>query len=140
MIKKSRAIFPEYSPRCYINVLISKKVKTHGRHKSTFRASVSPTMMAPYDTFLPLSNVSRNSPPSFPGGFRDPFLVTLAPGCPRRCVDTRKPKVQVGLGWYTLSCNVITNGCRNEYKHFRLSSLGIPRHCLRRCRCGSTPL
>jgi len=54
--------------------------------------------------------------------------------------DARKPKVQVGLGWYTLSSNVITNGCRNEYKHFRLSSLGISRHCLRHCRCGNSPL
>lgn len=40
----------------------------------------------------------------------------------------------------TSSFNVITNGCRNEYKHSRLSSLGIPRCSLRRCRCGNSPL
>lgn len=42
----------------------------------------------------------------------------------RRRVDARKPKVQVDLGWYTLSSNVITNGCRNEYKHFRFILFG----------------
>lgn len=30
-------------PRCYINVLIPKRVKTHGRYKSTFSARVFPT-------------------------------------------------------------------------------------------------